>query len=519
MTAIVIPIDRNDTRFDSVKETDWFATLPDSFFEYVNTVTVTPSGVAYCNDCQNLATSYMHSVPDADYSDWHACAEHIHYSIAKESISNQWRRWHSVPDTIEPFLKELIAVPAQESIDIEQCVRCNTGMYNNDIVNQPSWSQGRYRSVVATNNEGKDVVVHRQCTYKCIECNESFVLGGTIGVSNVNVNNALACIPCWDKLQVDTEWTSCNHCGTYIDEDDVLYSEARGASLCNPCYEMDIECDECGYCYYEDDGHTCEDDDPGAGYVHSYSYKPRPIFFGQAPYHLGLELEVEAKRASLRDGAEHMYGAIGERAYLKYDGSLSDGFEIVTHPHSLDEIQSKFPWYALQEIQEMGFRSWNTSSCGIHVHVSRNAFKDDAHQIKFTKLIYDNQRQVERLAGRKSSYAKFNDKGRLVAKVKFGNQSDGRYSAVNNENENTLEVRVFRGSLRKERILSAIEFVHAAVEYTRNTKVVAKDKPLSWARFIAFVVMNHQQYPNLLIIMGELFEKENEVIDQEEVNN
>jgi hypothetical protein len=85
------------------------------------------------------------------------------------------------------------------------------------------------------------------------------------------------------------------------------------------------------------------------------------------------------------------------------------------------------------------------------------------------KLIYDNQRQVERIAGRSGNhYATFGDKGKLVEKVKYGSQSNGRYSAINTENDATLEVRVFKGSLRKERVLSALEFVAASVEYTQG---------------------------------------------------
>ena len=122
------------------------------------------------------------------------------------------------------------------------------------------------------------------------------------------------------------------------------------------------------------------------------------------------------------------------------------------------------------------------------------------------KLIYDNQRQVERIAGRSNnSYAAFSDKGYLVRKVKTGHQNNGRYSAINTENDNTIEVRVFKGSLRKERVLSAIEFVHACVEYTRNVKVSTKNHALSWLKFTGYVSENSEMYPNLVTIMSESF--------------
>jgi hypothetical protein len=208
---------------------------------------------------------------------------------------------------------------------------------------------------------------------------------------------------------------------------------------------------------------------------------------------------------------------------MKDDGSLNDGFEIVTHPHTLSDYQTNFNWEFIPKLKQEGFRSWNTDTCGLHVHVSRTAFgegvspwgradrdqlilRKQAHELRFMKLIYDNQRQVERIAGRAGTqFATFGDKGKLVEKVKFGNQSNGRYSAINTDNEATLEVRVFKGSLRKERVLSALEFVTASVEYTRNLKVTSKNQALSWLCFTAYVSNNMETYPNLALIMSESF--------------
>jgi hypothetical protein len=129
-----------------------------------------------------------------------------------------------------------------------------------------------------------------------------------------------------------------------------------------------------------------------------------------------------------------------------------------------------------------------------------------AHELRFMKLIYDNQRQVERIAGRSNNqYATFMDKGSLVRKVKHGFQESGRYSAINTENDETIEVRVFKGSLRKERVLSALEFVHASVEYTRDIKVTSKNHALSWLKFTGYVAANAELYPNLVTIMSESF--------------
>jgi len=201
---------------------------------------------------------------------------------------------------------------------------------------------------------------------------------------------------------------------------------------------------------------------------------------------MGFELEVESDGNSIRDAAEVVTNALGERIYLKEDGSLSQGFEIVTHPHSLEEYQANFDWSALTDLRRLGFRSWDTRTCGLHVHVSRTAFgvmqkraditKIQAHELRFMKLIYDNDRQISRLA-----------------------------AAVNSENSETLEVRVFRGSLKPARVLMALELVQSAVEYTRDLHVSANNKALSWMMFTRYVANNAETYPNLFTAMEKSF--------------
>jgi hypothetical protein len=235
--------------------------------------------------------------------------------------------------------------------------------------------------------------------------------------------------------------------------------------------------------------------------IYDYSYKPeRPKFFGEAEYHFGLEIEVEDTDGyGVEDGAELVLQTLGDRVYIKHDGSLDNGFEIVTEPHSLDQLEN-LNWDFLRTLRSRGYRSWDTETCGIHVHVSRTAFRNagkhsEAHELRFQKLIYDNASQVRTIAGRTSSYAQFADKGHLVAKVKEGHSAD-RYEAINSHNLHTLEVRVFRGSLKKTRILSAVEFIHSAVEYTRFMKIDPKAKQLSWYRFMGYVLDNQDKYAN-----------------------
>lgn len=334
------------------------------------------------------------------------------------------------------------------------------------------------------------------------------------------------------------DYTSCIQCDRYELTDDMCAFEDN--YYCDSCYSDYIRfCDECDQSYHNDDqsyhDHDEDEDDDynDSSVIHNYSYKPAPVFFGHDKFHMGFELEVEAHGNTSRyDGAEVAQNMLGVHAYMKDDGSLENGFEIVTHPHTLNAYQKEFSWEFIPKLITLGFRSWNAGSCGIHVHISRSGFgivgdrnpitgrvtysqpldkrilARQAHELRFIKLIYDNSRQVERLAGRSTRFATFSDKGNLVYKVKGGVQRDGHYSAVNTENADTLEVRVFKGSLKPARVLTALEFCHAATEYTRDLKVTGKNNALSWLKFCAYVAQNDEVYPNLVATINRTFQND-----------
>jgi hypothetical protein len=390
-------------------------------------------------------------------------------------------------------------------------------------------SDGNIDLIATWDGNGEPVYVHdnSDCSKSCERCDTlyarynwrvgAFYCGDLSFHNFEKIFGQECCKKCQDEIFADgggeDNFFHCSCCESIEIMDDSAWF--NGSRYCEGCIEGNVySCDECGQEYWDGDGHYCPDED-SSHLINSYSYKPRPYFFGTATYHMGFELEVESDGNSIKDGAEVVSNALGERIYLKEDGSLSDGFEIVTHPHSLSEYQDNFDWSALGQLRRLGFRSWDTRTCGLHVHVSRTAFgipnnrrhitKSQAHELRFMKLIYDNDRQISRLAGRTSSFATFEDKGNLVSKVKHGSQNNGRYSAINSDNSETLEVRVFRGSLKPERVLMALELVQCAVEYTRDLHVSASNKALSWMMFTGYVVANASAYPHLFSAMEKSF--------------
>jgi hypothetical protein len=226
------------------------------------------------------------------------------------------------------------------------------------------------------------------------------------------------------------------------------------------------------------------------GSIESYSYKPKPKFNfikGEDKNSLffGLELEIENEEDKIRNkyAAQKITQILTEDiVYLKSDGSLSNGFEIVTHPMSFAFIKSipeKFS-LMLEYLKNNGFRSYNSTTCGMHIHISKENFTT-WQLFRFMSFFNDNKEFIVKLSQRDESklkkWASLSDENRdeLMYKtisVKKGKDNFSRYSAINLCNDKTIEIRIFRGTLAQGSFFKNIEFCQALFEYTRDYSIV-----------------------------------------------
>jgi len=259
-----------------------------------------------------------------------------------------------------------------------------------------------------------------------------------------------------------------------------------------------------------------------------------PYFYGNSNDNLyfGIELEMEIRDGDLSASSEYVMEMMGDFTYLKEDSSIGSGgykgFEMVSHPATLDYFtNNKNLWTTLDYLKRVHTaRSWDAKSCGLHIHINRAGFKSGAHTHRFLSLIYKNSDKMMKLGGRKSTYAKFNDVYKydefdrpyftLADKVAHpSNAMTERYSAVNTQNENTLELRFFRGTMNPDGVLSAIQLAHATVEYTRNLTISdVKMGALSWEWFADWIQANNGLYPELYMRMSRV---DKLVIDSKEL--
>lgn len=302
------------------------------------------------------------------------------------------------------------------------------------------------------------------------------------------------------------------------------YIHDRGEYWCEYCANNWANwCDECEN-YYEDGCDSCSGDMyQGERVVHDYNYRPDVVFHSvkdNERLFFGFELEMELG-SNRGEAALYAFNKLepDDWAYLKNDGSLDNGFELVTHPMSFDFLMdsdnSQELWdtiYALRE--QYNAKSYNTRTCGFHIHISRSGFKGGAHMHRFLNLVYSNPKLYQKLAGRSSDqWAKFDDVYRryyddnegtykltksFKHKLSMQRESD-RYSAVNTLNSQTLEMRIFKGTMSIQALRAHIQLAYASVEYTRDLSVQEVTMgALNQNNFLAYIYANMDTYPELI---------------------
>jgi hypothetical protein len=202
--------------------------------------------------------------------------------------------------------------------------------------------------------------------------------------------------------------------------------------------------------------------------------------------HMGVELEVEVADGDRKAIVNRLHekinnGDIGHRVFFEKDGSLRNGFEIITQPMSLPMIAETFGFLNDSRLVN-GLKSHNTETCGLHVHVSRRGMTN----LQISKMVCfvndaENRWLIEAIARRYSNgFCRIHPK-------KLGNAyvSMDRYEAINLTNRRTIEFRIFRGTLKYDAVVAAAQFVHALVEFTRPAE--SSLKSLNAAGFLNFV--------------------------------
>ena len=316
----------------------------------------------------------------------------------------------------------------------------------------------------------------------------------------------------WAIIELCGEYhsiTSCSHCEELFADQD-LQRRYGGGFVCSDCRDHSFQYserydawvhDDCARNALDEDGDRCvidEDDSefhfdeeldryvhddyepPSRSIIKSYHHS-KPFFavrgdswvaaHGRA---LGVELEVEGHSVDPAIAARAIHdhvngGEFGRHVFFERDGSLSNGFELISQPMSVPALRETFQFLREPSLVR-GLRSHRTSTCGLHVHVSRAGLSNltIARAVTFVNDS-GNDAFIQALARRyNTGFCNITEKDLDTAHL-----PGDRYEAINLTGRETIEFRLFRGSLKYEAVIAAVEFCHALLEYCARPETAA----------------------------------------------
>jgi hypothetical protein len=305
-----------------------------------------------------------------------------------------------------------------------------------------------------------------------------------------------------NEYRPNENMTHCDWCGDWICEN-CSHTDCNNTTLCPNCYESCYICEDCrcfidsdNSYYNEYDGCTyCEScyNNSNHGAINDYSYKPDPEFYGSTENNRFFGVELEVDKGNYCQNTAETITSNNEEIYCKLDGSLDDGFEIVSHPCTLDYHLNSLDWKEIMRTcLNNDFESHTAGTCGLHVHISREAFgeSEQEQELNIAKLIYlfekfwsqiktFSRRTEEQINNWASNYG-LTTMDQAITEVK---NKKGRYFAVNLKNAHTIEIRIFRGTLKYNTFAATLQFINLLLDaITAGT--IADIQSLTWEEIV-----------------------------------
>lgn len=296
------------------------------------------------------------------------------------------------------------------------------------------------------------------------------------------------------RCEAGSEYRRCYHCEEWYHVDDLFVHQ--GEVICADCIaNRDID---------EDDVTPFNDRHRVSSPIQSYNCRDYPApLYGDWPSSqrlfaplMGVELEVSVTGSNdVNSLARRVQRVLGrDFVMLKHDGSVLNGFEIVTAPAVLPVQLERWKPLIESDTNRRGLVSWDASCCGMHVHLNRTALS----HLQIGKIVQflhhpNNSAFVTKVAGRSATdYCRRPEK-------KIGDalrQDPSRYNAVNLRNPPTVEIRIFRGTLNPRRFYGNLEFCDALIAFTQPGEAGFKALTSPDA-FLSFVGQRRRRWPRL----------------------
>jgi hypothetical protein len=346
---------------------------------------------------------------------------------------------------------------------------------NTTTVVEPTPTTDCHRCGTTTENTAEHTYVRRHgnlstgvlcdnCLMAMFTCDDC----GRLSVEDRGDGNITLCARCRDN-----NYRMCDSCDRLVHDDDMRFND--DVCLCPDCHEEDSERRDV--------------------VIHPYEYKPEPVFHGDG-LHFGIELEVENSSASDNsrvDTAENITSTLEGLVYCKYDGSVRQGFEIVTHPVIYSHLKYNVKMESvLDTLRKEGYKSHDTSTCGLHIHVERACLTEE----QITRIVsFFNSciTEIEKVGRREyNNYCRAHSVRRYGAlTVKKCLDKRDHYDAVSLRPNQTIEIRVFKGTLNYKTLMATVLFVKSVIEWT---KVCTFSDTKKWSNYAKWVTSKRADF-------------------------
>lgn len=329
---------------------------------------------------------------------------------------------------------------ANGDYDIGRCEHCDNYFWTDNLVLT-------YDEVWLCNN------CLEENGFLCEGCDNTF---SDRSVAHVNSDGDYFCEDCWGDIEDEEEMQTGSH--------EVNNSNVSSLEVVGAIDDMDTSSSINGYhCY-------------------NRSFDFKKLDGETTKEYMGVELEIENPRAD----SSMLYKASNFvrsnfNCVTASDSSLNNGFEVISDPQTLNYWLSRKSKIdkVFKELIDHGFISHDSDNCGLHIHISRDSLGETQEEqnlvIARLELIIENFKDEIKMFSRRSNYHYCEFLSNIVSLelstddiLKKKERQTGRYQVINLNNRNTIEFRVFKGTLITDTFFAALQLVHNLIELAKS---------------------------------------------------
>ena len=252
-------------------------------------------------------------------------------------------------------------------------------------------------------------------------------------------------------------------------------------------------------------------------YINGYHNYDRhfDILETDAKKQVGFELEVQCNNRNIDLNKMAFLTRQNFGCITASDSSIGRGYEIISDITSLDKLQAdkdnnKALFKYLSDNDFVSHNAYN-EKCGLHIHINRNKLVDNYDinneekqnefiaKICILELLFDNFKSELKAFSRRNDFYyctflgdRFDTRKSvdvINANKDFTLGTWGAHSvAINVQHKDTIEFRIFRGTLEYDTLIASIQLCNNLVEIAKGIfdKTITNYKKLNWQYIIDY---------------------------------